>query len=203
MRSRIVLMGVGGVMGLALVLLGWRLFETPYSFRGSLIDPAVRAYEFTLTDQDGGQFRLGEQRGKVVLVFFGYTNCPDVCPVTLTEFKRIREDLGELAEQVRFVFITVDPERDSVERLKSHLINYDPVIVGLTGERSQLEPVWKNYGVYQAKRDEGSAAGYLVDHTSRTYLIDPDGNWRLTYPFEMERDAIVEDIEHLLQEQER
>jgi protein SCO1/2 len=199
MQTRFLQAGVGVLVGLVVVLLGWQFFDKPYTFRGSLIDPPAPAFDFSLSDQDGRAFRLSEQRGRVVLVFFGYTHSPDVCPVTLTEFQRVRQSLDELAEQVRFVFISVDPERDSPQVLKAHLANYDPAIIGLTGSRAELEPVWEKYGVYQAKREAGSAAGYLVDHTSRTYLIDPNGNWRLTYPFEMDPQAIVDDVTHLLQ----
>lgn len=200
MRFRYVLFGAGSVLVLALLLVGWRVFASPYRYQGSLIDPAPPAADFTLTDQFEQPFRLSDQRGKVVLIFFGYTNCPDVCPVTLTEYHRIKEALGDQADRVTFVFITVDPERDTSERLRAHLGNYDTAIIGLTGERAELESVWKSYGVYQARRDLGSAAGFLVDHTARTYLIDPQGNWRLSYPFEMDRSAIIEDVRHILRE---
>ncbi len=198
MKSRLFSAGFGGVLGFVLLLVGWQFFSGGYRLQGSLIEPPVPAADFVLTDQNGAPFQLSEQKGNLVLIFFGYTNCPDVCPVTLTDFKRINEELGDQASRVRFVFVTVDPERDTAERLKSLLERYDPQIVGLTSSRSELEKVWKDYGVYQARRDEGSAAGYLVDHTSRIYLIDQEGNWRLTYPFEMDRKAVVEDLKYLL-----
>jgi protein SCO1/2 len=106
------------------------------------------------------------------LIFFGYTHCPDVCPVTLTKYKQIKDQLGDQADGVRFVFITVDPERDTPEILGKHVANYDPGFIALTGSRAELEPVWKNYGVYQARSETESAAGYLVDHTTRIYAID-------------------------------
>ena len=183
------------------IMVGWQALSRPYTFQGSLIDPPIEAADFELTDQNGQTFRLSEHQGKVVLIFYGYTNCPDVCPLTLSDFKLIKADLGEQADQVNFVFITVDPERDSQERLKAYLANFDPVFSGLTGSRSELESVWKAYGVYQAKQETGSAAGYLVDHTARTYAIDKQGNLRLTYPFEMERQAILDDVRHLVQEE--
>lgn len=198
MNTRRMYLGVGlGLAGL-LLLVGWRAFQQDYQFRGSLIDPPAPAADFTLEDQNQVPFTLSNQKGKVVLLFFGYTNCPDVCPVTLAHFKQIKADLGEQAGEVQFVFITVDPERDTAERLKDYLPNFDPGFIGLTGSRADLEPVWKNYGVYQARQETGSAAGYLVDHTARTYLIDRQGNWRLTYPFEMEKDAILSDVRFLI-----
>jgi protein SCO1/2 len=198
---RYLLFGVGGMLGVVFILVAWQVLSRPYAFQGSLIEPPVEATDFELTDQNGQPFRLRDHRGKVVLIFYGYTNCPDVCPLTLSDFKLIKADLGEQADQVSFMFVTVDPERDAQERLPAYLANFDPTFVGLTGSFSELESVWKAYGVYQAKSETGSAAGYLVDHTARTYAIDKQGNLRLTYPFEMERQAILEDVRHLVQEE--
>jgi len=191
---------VGAAIGLALMLVGWQVFLRPYTFQGSLIDPAAPAPDFELVDQNGDTFRLSEQRDRVVLLFFGYTNCPDVCPVTLTEFKQIKERLGESSDKVRFVFITVDPERDTRQRIGQHLAKFDPEFIGLGGAYEELESVWKSFGVYQSKQETGSAAGYLVDHTARVYAIDKEGNLRLTYPFEMETTAMYEDVRYLIQE---
>ena len=199
--SKYSLLGIGVVFGLALAMAGWYTLNSNYTYQGVLIDPPAPAADFELTDQYGQPFRLSEQSGNVVLIFFGYTNCPDVCPVTLSEYKRVKENLGDLAENVRFVFITVDPERDTRGRLQIYMDNFDPSFIGLSGDRQSLEQVWEAYGVYQEKRDVGSAAGYLVDHTARTYLIDANGNWRLNYPFGMETAKISEDIRHLIKEQ--
>lgn len=173
----------------------------PYTFQGSLIDPAVEAPAFELTDVDGNPFNLRDLDGQVVIMFFGYTSCPDVCPVTLTDFLQIRKQLGREEDRVSFVFVTVDPERDTAERLKKYLTNFDPEIIGLTGEREELEPVWASYGVYQAKADVGDDEFYLVDHSSRIYVIDPDGNLLLTYTFGTENQVIAEDVQHLISRQ--
>jgi protein SCO1/2 len=188
------------VIGLEHVLVIWQVFTQDYTYQGSLIDPPVPAADFELTDQHGQTFRLSDQRGKVVLIFFGYTHCPDVCPVTLSEFKQIKSKLGNQVDDISFVFITVDPERDTLEKLGDHLANFDAGFIGLSGDRSSLEEVWMSFGVYQAKQETGSAAGYLVDHTARVYAIDVDGNWRLTYPFGMESDKLFQDVRHLIQE---
>ncbi len=195
------LIAVGVVLGLVFVLVAWQIAERNYSYQGSLIDPPVPAADFSLPDQNGNPFRLSAQEGQVVLIFFGYTHCPDVCPVTLSEYKQIKQKLGEQADRVRFLFITVDPERDTLEQLQAYLPNFDPSFIGLGGTREQLEPVWQAYGVYQAKRETTSAGGYLVDHTSRIYLVDPMGNWKLTYPFGMDVEKIVNDIQHVLRNQ--
>lgn len=189
------------VIGLALTLAGgWYFLDQNYRYQGAVIEPPAQAADFSLTDQNGDLFRLSDQQGKIVLVFFGYTNCPDVCPITLSEYKKIKAMLGEKADRVRFVYITVDPERDTVERMNTYLQNFDPTFVGLTSDRATLEPVWKAYGVYQQKQDTGSAAGYLVDHSTRTYLIDSQGRWRINYPYGMEPVKIVQDLQHLLKE---
>jgi protein SCO1/2 len=173
----------------------------PYTYQGSLIDPPVEAPQFELRDVDGQRFRLSDLNGQVVIIFFGYTSCPDVCPVTLTEFLRVRSKLGDQAEKVSFVFVTVDPERDTPERMKKYLTNFDPAIIGLTGEREGLESVWASYGVYEAKVDGGSESNYLVDHSSRIYVIDEAGNLLLTYLFGTDYQVIAEDVRHLVSKQ--
>lgn len=172
--------------------------DREYTFQGSLIEPAVPAPQFELTDMDGNPFHLSQLEDQVVVMFFGYTSCPDVCPVTLTEFLQIRSNLGQAAEKVSFVFVTVDPERDTPQRMRKYLTNFDPEIIGLTGERSELEPVWADYGVYQARAEGSSDDNYLVDHSSRVYVIDHDGNLRLTYLFGTESQLITEDVRHLV-----
>lgn len=192
--------GIGIVLGLALVFGLWFLADRNYAYQGVLIDPPATAPDFTLTDQSGNPFRLHDQRGKVVLMFFGYTNCPDVCPITLSEFKKIKAGLGSRATEVVFVFITVDPERDTPERLRLYVGSFDPDFIGLTGTVEQLEPVWKSYGVFRQRQDVGSAAGYLMDHSSRTYTLDANGNWRINYPFGFELSKITQDVLHLLRD---
>ena len=197
MKTKMLYLGIGAVL-VAVLMVGFRYVQRPHTFRGSLIDPPAPATDFQLTDQNGQEFKLSDHKGEIVLLFFGYTNCPDVCPLTLGEFKQMKENLGKDADKVRFVFVTVDPERDTQARLLGYINSFDPKIVGLTGSRADLEPVWKSYGVYQAKVETGSKADYSVDHTSRTYLIDQQGNWRLTYPFEMEKEDILSDVRYLL-----
>jgi protein SCO1/2 len=201
MLAKYLYIGIGVVIGLAVTLIAGLFFlDQNYQYQGILIDPPAPAADFELIDQNGEIYRLSEQRGKVVLIFFGYTYCPDVCPVTLSEYRKVKQQLGEKAERVEFVFITVDPERDTRERLGDYVENFDPEFLALTADRPTLESVWESYGVYQEKRDVGSAAGYLVDHTARTYVIDAQGNWRINYPFGMEVSKIVKDTEHLLKE---
>jgi protein SCO1/2 len=169
-----------------------------YSFHGSVIDPPAPAPDFALRDQRGQVFRLSDQKGKLILLYFGYTSCPDVCPTTLAVLKRTRMQLDRQAEQVRVVFVTVDPERDSAERIGAYLGAFDPTFVGLSGTEPELEPIWRAYGVYRQKQPGSSALGYTVDHTARIYLIDAQGQLRLTFPFGITADDIAPDVRYLL-----
>lgn len=171
-----------------------------HRFGGSHFDPPVESPDFVLPDAEGNDIRLSDYKGQVVLMFFGYTSCPDICPATLSDFKAVRSALGERANQVRFFFITVDPERDTAERLRRYLDLFDPDIIGLTSSRQQLEPVWKAYGVSVIKTETEDPAAYFVDHSSRIYVIDKKGNLRVTYPFDTLPEVLAADIRYLLDE---
>jgi protein SCO1/2 len=170
------------------------------SFRGSVLDKPVTVPDFVLTDQDGGTFRLSDQQGKVVLLFFGYTSCPDVCPTTLATWRKVHEALGDDAEHVRFVFVTVDPERDTPERLGMHVRAFNPDFFGLTGAEEELQPVYGFFDiVFEKDTSSGSALGYLINHTATTFVVDPEGQWRLRETFGTEIEDIVHDIRQLLE----
>ena len=189
--------GSAVILGLAVFIAATALTK-PYTFKGSKIEP-MTAPDFELTDAEGNSFRLSEHRGKVVLMFFGYTNCPDVCPTTLVEFKQVRKMLGERADQVVFLFITVDPDRDTPERLGEYVTSFEPAVIGLTGEMAALEKVWADYYVTREVQKEESAAGYLMAHSTRTYIIDREGMLRATYFFGSEPESIVQDTRYLLE----
>lgn len=198
MRSRVLLLGLAIMAGATLLAGGLMRMARPYTFHGSLIDPPLPAADFVLTDQHGQPFRLSDQTGRVVLLFFGYTSCPDVCPTTMTKFKQVRAQLGDRADRVRLVFITVDPERDTVERVRQYVGAFDPSFVGLTGSTTELEPVWQAYGVYREKVGGQGADGYAVDHSTRTYVVDAQGRLRLTHPFGQTADDLAQDTRHLV-----
>lgn len=171
----------------------------PYQLKGTEYPEGIQAEEFTLTTTEGRPFRLSDQRGKIVLMFFGFTSCPDVCPTTLAEAKRIMERLGDETENVRFVFITVDPERDTPERLGQYVSNFHPEIIGLTGTPEELQTMFDAYGIYAAKVPlEDSAADYTMDHTARVFLVDQDGRLRLSYAFGTPDEDILQDVQYLL-----
>lgn len=198
MRSRTILL-VGFALGLLLVVGAVSLTQLgPYQYQGSLIEPALPAADFSLIRPDGSTFTLSERRGQVVVMFFGYTHCPDICPTTLVEYQNIIAALGEDTAAVDFLFITVDPERDTPDKMGAYVQFFSPHIIGLSAERPVLEAVWKSYGVYQQRQEAGSAAGYLVDHSTRMYVVDQLGNLVLTYPFGFETEKIIQDLQHLV-----
>jgi protein SCO1/2 len=169
-------------------------------FRGSVLEEPVAVPDLTLNDQHGVPFHLSDQQGKVVLLFFGYTQCPDVCPTTLATWRKVHAALGKDAEQVRFVFVTVDPARDTPERLGLHVNAFSPDFVGLTGSQEDLEAVYGVFDVYYQKdTSSGSAAGYLISHTATTFVIDPEGQWRLRETYGTLVEDIVYDIRQLLE----
>jgi protein SCO1/2 len=199
MDKRTLRVGFGALALLALAAAAVFLSARPADFRGiSYAEPYPVAPAITLTRADGQPFRLSDQRGKIVLLFFGYTACPDVCPTTLAELKLVMDDLGDAAASVQVVFISVDPERDTQEKIQKYVEHFNPAFLGLTGSMDELQVVWDDYGVYRSVNPSASALGYIVDHTARVTLIDGDGNLRLSYGFQTPVEDIVHDIKLLL-----
>ncbi len=202
-RLRASVIGVLGRLTLVLVAVAgmWALDRTsapPQTLKGLRYDPPRAAFDFSLTNQHSQTVRLSDFRGKVVLLFFGFTHCPDVCPTTLAKWQRIYRLLKDDADQARFVFITVDPERDTPERLKEHLELFNPAFVGLTGTLSEIEDVAREYSAFFSRIETGSAAGYLLAHTALIYVIDRDGNLALGFPLESEAQSIADDVQLLI-----
>ncbi|MFI5018217.1 MAG: SCO family protein [Dongiales bacterium] len=147
---------------------------------------------FKLTDQNGKPRSDADFRGEYTLVFFGYTNCPDVCPTTLQTLTDAMADLGPKAEKVTPVFITVDPERDTAKALKDYAANFTPRLVMLTGSPADIAAVAKEYRVYYAKAGEGP--NYAMDHTALIYLMGPDGTYVTHYAPQATADDIAKDL---------
>ena len=204
MKNLRVLLIAGGalLMGVSVFFLGLHAFNDQQQFIGSVIGtPAPQALDFELQQPDGTPFHLAAQRGKVVLIYLGYTNCPDFCPATLGKYRQIREQLGEEAADVVFVFITVDPDRDTPELIGDYMRRFDQGFIGLTGSLDELQKVWKGYGVGTPYRqDVDSEVGYVVMHSTRVWVIDKEGNLRITFPFEMNAADMAHDVQLLLDE---
>jgi protein SCO1/2 len=173
--------------------------SSDYTFQGSQIDPPAPAPDFTLESTRGAPFHLSEQRGKVVLLYFGYTYCPDVCPTTLYDLSRLTKSIEQDGDIV-VAMVTVDPQRDQLEKLDAYVTTFDSQFQGLSGDLSTLESVWAAYGVYRAENQMEGSTNYLVDHTARVYVIDPQGNLRLTFPFGMSWEAMAADVAHLVED---
>lgn len=166
---------------------------------GTVLNPPRPLEDFTLTDHTGAPFSLSDLRGRPALVFFGFTNCPDICPTTLGEFKRVKSLLGRDADEVTFVFVSVDPQRDTPERLAEYVGAFDPAFIGLTGDDAALRPIAQEFGVYyQAVPLEGSETAYTVDHTASSFALDREGRLAIVFSYGTPPDAIVQRIRALL-----
>ncbi|MBO8140829.1 MAG: SCO family protein [Firmicutes bacterium] len=184
--------------------LGWTYWQARQTvgadaFHGFVLEPPQQAPELVLTDQYGRRFDLAEQKGRAVVLFFGYTNCPDVCPATLIYYTQVKRELGPLADRVRFAFVTVDPEYDTPERLREYVARFDSSFYGLWGSQEELAPILEEYGVHvEVVEDDNSPVGYWVNHTALSYVVDPKGRLRLAHPFGVEPKDIAADLRLLL-----
>ncbi|HEY8445830.1 MAG TPA: SCO family protein [Thermomicrobiales bacterium] len=199
-RAKFIALGSAIAVATIALVAGWMLWNREsYAFHGGEIQPVRAAAPIELTDQRGQPFSLADQAGAVVVLYFGYTACPDACPTTLSDWISVKEELGKDAERVRFVMVTVDPERDTPERLGEYLAFFDPEFIGLAGTPEQIQAITQDYGVAVVKREfDESAMSYLVDHTTSTFVIDTKGNLRLVYAHGTDPELIAEDIRHLL-----
>ena len=154
--------------------------------------------EFSLTDHNGRARRLGDFRGKVVTLFFGYTQCPDVCPTNLTAMAQVMKLLGNDAERVQVLFVTVDPERDTKELLAQYVPSFYPTFLGLYGDESATRKTAQEFKVFYQKVPGKTAASYTVDHSAGTYVFDPKGRLRLYVRHGQTPQAIAADLKLLL-----
>lgn len=169
----------------------------PYTFRGTEFAGEKSAPNFTLTGANGQPVSLSDFRDKVVVLYFGYTFCPDVCPTTLSDMKQVMQMLGNKADDVQFIMISVDPERDSPEKLAEYVANFDPRFIGLTGTPEDVLAAATPYGVIFEKHEGSAATGYLVDHTATLNVIDKNGRLRLLFPFDADPKDIASDLKQL------
>ena len=171
---------------------------SPPAFQSVDITGANYAQGFNLVDAEGKTRTLADFKGKVVVVFFGFAQCPDVCPTTLADMAEVRKRLGKDGERVQVVFITVDPARDTPQVLGAYMRNFDPSFVALSGSAEQIEKTTKDFKVFFAKVPGKTATTYSIDHTAASYVFDRDGNVRLFVRYGQPVDAIVADIKRLL-----
>jgi protein SCO1/2 len=198
MERKLLWVGIG-ILAVLAIAIGVVYLSQDSAFRGVRYDPPVAAYDFNLVSSNGTPVNLHDYLGWVVMVFFGYTNCTDICPATLAELRQVRTDLGSEADRVIVVFITVDPARDTPERIQDYVSTFDPAFVGLSGSEAALQAAWDAYGVERAiDNPSGSTASYEVTHTTRLYLIDPQGRLLLSYSNDTPPADLLHDIRLVL-----
>lgn len=174
-----------------------RAAERP-AFQGIDLTGVGYAKQLALTDHLGQPRTLLDYQGKVLVVFFGYTQCPDVCPSTLGEIKLVKEQLGADGARVQGLFVTVDPERDTPDLLKAYIANFGPDMAALRGTAEQTLAVAKEFKVFYAKVPSKSGEGYTVDHTAASFLFDPKGRVRVFLRYGQGPQALKSDLKLLL-----
>jgi protein SCO1/2 len=162
------------------------------------ITGAEYARDFALESAGGGPRKLADYRGKVVVIFFGFTQCPDVCPTTLSDLAEVRKRLGVDGERLQVIFVTIDPERDTPAVLTQYVPGFDPSFVALYGTPEQIAATAKEFKIFYQKVPGKTATSYTMDHTAGSYVIDKDGRVRLFIRHGASVDDIVSDLRKLL-----
>jgi protein SCO1/2 len=183
---------IGAMAGLA------ACSEQKPSFASVDITGANYAKDFELTDHNGQVRRLPDFKGKVVVMFFGFTQCPDVCPTSMAELAEIKQMLGKDGDRLQGLFVTVDPERDTPEVLKGYMANFDPSFLALTTTPEKLAILAKDYKVYYKKVPGKTPTSYTMDHSAGSYIYDPQGNLRLFTRYGSGAKVLASDIAELL-----
>jgi protein SCO1/2 len=171
---------------------------SPPAFKAVDITGAAYAHNFSLNAAGGGRRTLADYRGKVVVVFFGFTQCPDVCPTTLSDLAEVRKRLGADGERLQVVFITIDPERDTAALLSEYVPGFDPTFIGLYGTAEETAMTAKEFKVFYQKVPGKTATSYTMDHTAGAYVFDKDGRVRLFIRHGASVDEITADLRQLL-----
>lgn len=187
------------VLVVALALVGCTENKTE-TFAAADISAAGYGGKFRLADSRGRVRTPADFNGKVVLLFFGYTHCPDVCLTVLAQLAQVMKALGKDAERVQVLFVTLDPERDSADRLDGFVKYFHPDFQALRGDEASTAQTAREFGVSYSRHDLGSAAGYLLDHSAGVYVLDARGHLRLLIDYGSDLAAIVHDVKLLLDE---
>jgi protein SCO1/2 len=187
------------VLAMAVLLSGCdKIFDKPPSFENTDVTGLEYGKGFTLTDHTGKPRTLADFRGKVVVMFFGYTQCPDVCPTTMVEMANVMKDLGPAADKVQVLFVTLDPQRDTRELLAQYVPAFDKRFLGLYGNAEQTAAVAKEFKVFYSKVPGATPGSYTLDHTAGSYVFDRNGKLRLFVRNGQDPRSIAHDIRQLL-----
>jgi protein SCO1/2 len=201
--NKALLLLAGLAVGLSLTgagLLAWQSFagSPAPALHGMVLDSPRQLDDFELRDAAGRPVRLSDFRGRWVLVYFGYTSCPDVCPTTMTDLARALDALGDDASQVRVILISIDPERDTPERIADYARAFRPDFIGLSGAPDEIAAVAAGFGIYFQKQPGAMVEGYTMDHTSTVTVVDREGYARLVWPFGIRSAEMTDDLRALL-----
>lgn len=172
----------------------------PEPFRNTDLTGATFARRLELDDHHGQRRTLADFRGRAVVVFFGYVSCPDICPTTLARLAEVMRALGPDAARVQVLFVTLDPERDSAERLREFVPWFHPAFLGLRGDAVQTRAAAEEFRVFAARKDVAGGLGYVLDHSTGAYVFDPAGRIRLYIKDSASSSDIVADLRRLLRE---
>jgi protein SCO1/2 len=184
------------------LLVGWLLWQwvRPYSYHGLEVQASTPVTNFTLTGPGGQPTSLVDFRDKIVVLYFGYTFCPDVCPATMSELKTAMAELGRQSEDVQVIMVSLDPERDTPEKLAEYMAYFHPSFIGLTGSEDEIIAASAPLGIFYQRHEGTAASGYLIDHTATAMVLDRHGRLRLVLPFGASGEEIATDLRHLLRE---
>ena len=193
MKARLLRLALASIVGLAIAA-GIAWWQVQHATRQVETSAAAVGGPFRLTDHTGKAVTDADFRGRHLLIYFGYTFCPDVCPTELSAMAAAMDKLGPAAERVQPLFISVDPERDTVAHLAGYVPLFHPRLVGLTGTPEQVAEVARAYRVYAKKAPGGTDEAYLMDHSSFVYLMGPDGKFIAVFPGGTSAEKMAEDI---------
>lgn len=213
-QRNIVVFGMVGsliaIITVVIVYIAYLLLSTPKTVTApdyllddngiTIIEPPLAISDFTLTDENSLPINLSNLAGQATLITFGFTHCPDVCPITLGEMRKIHENLGNLAETINFVFVSVDGERDTPEVLSTYFrtLRVDDFVIGMTGTETDLREFAEPFGVEFIYNEQDRFGNYTVDHTAGMFLLDAEQNWVRRYRYGIQSDSISDNIQAFL-----
>ncbi|MCB0102650.1 MAG: SCO family protein [Anaerolineales bacterium] len=195
MKTKIILISFVIVLGLAAGV----VFFRPHTFHGTVIQSPEPSYNFTLTGANG-DVSLSDYRGKMVLMYFGYTFCPDICPGTLANAAQALRNMGDKADEVQLIMVSLDPERDTPEKLAEYTGHFYPSFIGITGTKEQIDEIAALYGIYYKINEGSEATGYLIDHTATMMVLDREGYLKLVFPYGVTSEEIADDLKYMLRQ---
>ena len=174
---------IGVLVGIVFIALIALPKMRPYNFHGTVLQSPQPAPDFDLNTANGQTISLSDYKGKLVMLYFGYTFCPDVCPTSISKLAEAMDILSKQADDVQVIMISVDPERDTPEMLSEYMSFFHPSFIGVTGSPDEIAEVATLYGIYYQAHEGTQATGYLVDHTASVMVIDQNGYLKLVYPY--------------------